>query len=74
MIVTVATVGFRRGKTIRQKVLHLPQPSISAASSSSIGMLVLMAPWNMKVARETEKPTCMRIRVIRLLSTWSIPP
>ena len=45
-----------------------------AASSSSMGMLVWIAPWNMKVAMEMEKPVCIRIRVMRLFSTPKVPP
>ena len=74
MMATVATVGLSSGNTIVQKVRHLEQPSMLAASSSSFGMFVLMAPWNMNTARETEKPTCMRINVTRLLSTLNRPP
>lgn len=40
----------------------------------SFGMFVLMAPWNMNTANDTEKPVCMRISVMRLFSTLSRPP
>ena len=74
MMATVAIVGLRSGKTIFQYVCHLLQPSIVAASSSSSGMLVLIAPWNMNIAIDTEKPTCIRIRVMRWFRTPSVPP
>ena len=74
MMATVATVGLSNGNTIVQKVRHLEQPSMLAASSSSFGTFVLIAPWNMNTARETEKPVCMRISVIRLFNTSSKPP
>lgn len=35
---------------------------------------MVFAPWNMNTARETEKPVCMRISVIRLFNTSSRPP
>ena len=74
MIATVATVGLSSGKTIFQKVCHLLQPSISAASYSSNGMLECIAPWNINVAMDTENPTCMNIRVILLPRIPKIPP
>ena len=74
MIATVAMVGFKSGNTIFQNVCQRLQPSILAASSSAIGTLVLIAPWNMKVAMESEKPTCMKIRVALWFRTPRMPP
>ena len=38
-IVTVATIGFKRGNVIFQKIRKVPAPSIFAASSSSSGIV-----------------------------------
>ena len=67
-------VGLSNGNTIFQKVAQRVQPSMNAASSSSSGILVCIAPWNMKVAMDTEKPVCSSISVTLWLSTPSMPP
>ncbi len=65
MIATVAIVGFNSGNTIFQYVCQRVHPSIVAASSSAIGTFVKIAPWNIKVAIDSENPTCMKTNVAR---------
>ena len=70
-IATVDTIGFKRGKIIFQKQRNIPLPSISAASSSSAGT-VLIKPFIRKMERgrlmqNTSTRITPRWRFIRLI-------
>ena len=52
---TEISVGLSMGNTIRKKVRSGPQPSMAAASSISMGML-LTKPVNMNTASPAPKP------------------
>ena len=58
-IATVTIIGFSSGRTMRKNVWNILQPSILAASSSSVGTL-LMKPWNRITDRLEPKPRYMR--------------